>query len=113
MLEAVLENYDEHLASGVLWLHRFMNELDLIDEHRSYFLLAETLRQGDLPVEYIVDKKLIFYGFDFMTASQVDLLKALALRDEVVIPFYSEAYKQTNNFDWINWFDEYNMERMR
>lgn len=110
VLETVLENYDEELSSGVLWLHRFLNELELVDEHKSYFLLAERLREGDLPPEYIAEKTIVFYGFDFMTASQVDMLKALALRADIIIPFYKEAYERTSNFDWINWFDEHNME---
>ncbi|MFT6631691.1 MAG: CRISPR/Cas system-associated exonuclease Cas4 (RecB family) [Bacteriovoracaceae bacterium] len=110
VLETVLENYDEELSHGVLWLHRFLNELELIDEHKSYFLLSERLREGDLDPAYPVNKKIIFYGFDFLTASQVDMLKSFALRDDITLPFYKEAFDKSSNLDWIKWFDEHNLE---
>ncbi|MBT4792318.1 MAG: hypothetical protein HON90_12170, partial [Halobacteriovoraceae bacterium] len=111
VLETVLENYDPDIAKNVLWLQRFLNQLELIDEHGSYFLLSERLRTGDLPPDYVVDRKLVFYGFDFLTASQVDLLKSFALRDEVIVPFYQEVYEKTMNLDWIRWFDDHNLEK--
>ncbi len=105
VLETVLEFYDEELASGVLWLHRFISQLGMIDEHLSYFMLAEKLREIEPPPEYETGRTLIFYGFDYMTASQVDLLKAFSLREEVIIPFYFEAYQKSTQLDWIRWFE--------
>jgi CRISPR/Cas system-associated exonuclease Cas4 (RecB family) len=110
VLETVLEHYDPELGEGVLWLHRFLDEMGIVDEHKSYFLLAERLREGDLPPDYNFDKHLVFYGFDFMTASQVDMLKSFALRDNVYIPMYKDSYEKTQMLDWIRWFDGHNTE---
>jgi CRISPR/Cas system-associated exonuclease Cas4 (RecB family) len=112
VFEAVLENYDDELAQGVLWLHRFLDEMGIIDEHKSYFLLSERLRAGDLPVGYVTGRNISFYGFDFMTASQVDLIKSFALRENIFIPIYKTAYEKAQNFDWIKWFDEHNLESL-
>jgi hypothetical protein len=110
VLETVLEHYDSNLGEGVLWLHRFLDEMGIVDEHKSYFLLAERLREGDLPPDYSFDKNLVFYGFDFMTASQVDMIKSFALRDNVYIPMYKDSYEKTQMLDWIRWFDGHNTE---
>lgn len=110
VLETVLENYDEELAHGVLWLNRFMENLSIVDEHKSYFLLAEILRAGDLPPSYKSEKNIVFYGFDFLTASQIDLLKALGLRSTIIIPFFKDVYEKSVAVDWVNWFDEHNLK---
>ena len=110
VLETVLENYEEALSHGVLWLHRFLDQLEIVDEHKSYFLLSERLRQGDLDPGLEQDRNLLFYGFDFLTGSQVDLLKSIALRDNVIIPFYKQAYEKSISTDWVNWFDPHNQE---
>ena len=109
VLETVLEHYDSELSEGVLWLHRFLEEMEVIDEHKSYFMLAERLREGDLPPDYPTEKTIVFYGFDFMTGSQVDLLKSIALRDNVFLTLYKEAYDKTQMLDWVQWFDEHNL----
>ena len=109
VLETVLENYNKELREQVLWMQRFLEQLDIIDEHKSYYLLSEALRESYLPPEYEHEQFLIFYGFDFLTGLQVDLLKAYALRSEVHIPFYKSAYENSLHLDWINWFDTNNL----
>lgn len=109
VLETVLENYDESISHQVLWQQRFIQELDLIDEHRSYYMLSERLREGNLGPEE-VPRNICFYGFDYLTALQVDLLKALAMRDHLYIPFYKKAYDKASGLDWIKWFQEHESE---
>lgn len=109
VLEEVLEHYDEELKQGVFWLYRFIQQLNIVDEHRSYFMLSERLREGDLDPAYPRERQIIFYGFDHLTASQVDLLKSMALRDDLYLSFYKSAYESSRSFDWINWFDEHNL----
>lgn len=112
VLETVLENYDDTLREGVLWLHGVLDQLDIIDEHRSYFLLSDRLREGSLPPEYPEDRSIIFYGFDFMTGSQVDLLKSFSIRNDIYIPFYKNAVARAQSSDWIKWLDEHNTEHI-
>ena len=110
VLETVLDHYDEELKESVLWLHRFLEQLEIVDEHKSYFLLSERLRSSEVPVDYPRERNLVFYGFDFLSASQVDLFKSLALRNDVSIPIYKTVFEKSQGFDWINWFDEHNRE---
>lgn len=107
ILKTILENYDEELAGGVLWFHKILEQMDVIDEHRSYFLLAERLRQGDLPPTYESNRTIVFWGFDFLTGSQIDLLNALGIRNEIVIPFPFEAYDKSKDLDWIKWITKF------
>ena len=83
VLQTILEDYDEELSGAVFWFHKLMMEMDIIDEHRSYFLLSEILRAGDLPPLYKTGQTYIFWGFDFLTASQVDLLNAMSIRENI------------------------------
>lgn len=106
ILKTILEEYDEDLSGAVYWFHKLMMEMDIIDEHRSYFLLAETLREGDLPPIYKSNRSIIFWGFDFMTASQVDLLNSLAIRSDLYIPFYKSAFDKSKDLDWIKWLSK-------
>lgn len=110
VLETVLDHYDSELKESVLWLHRFLEQMEIVDEHKSYFLLSEKLRSSNVPVDYPSDRNLVFSGFDFLSASQVDLFKSLGLRDNVYIPIYRDVYEKSQNSDWINWFDEHNLE---
>lgn len=107
ILETILENYDQELATGVLWFHKVLSQMDCIDEHRSYFLLSERLRNGDLPPTYQSNKTILFWGFDFLTGSQVDLLNALAIRNDVNIPFSALAYEHSKDLDWIKWLTKF------
>ncbi len=106
VLETVLEDYSEELAGAVFWFHKVMMEMDIIDEHRSYFLLSERLREGDLPPLYKTNQTYVFWGFDFLTASQVDLLNAMGIRENVIVPFYKYAYSKSSDLDWIKWLSK-------
>lgn len=109
VLETVLDEYDEQLKESVLWFHRFLNELEIVDEHKSYFLLSEKLRTADINPSYPQDRQIVFYGFDHLAASQIDLLKSLALRNDIHIPIYKDVFKKSQGLDWVNWFDEHNL----
>jgi hypothetical protein len=110
ILQTILEEYDEELGGAVFWFHKLMIEMDIIDEHRSYFLLSERLREGDLPPLYKTNQTYIFYGFDFLTASQVDLLNALGIRDNIFVPFPRQAYEKSTGLDWIKWLSKSDAE---
>lgn len=110
VLESVLDQYNSDIKRSVLGMHKVLEELGIFDEHKSYFTLAEKLRAGDLPIEYPIEKRLVFYGFDFLAPSQIDLLKAYAIRDEVLIPVFEEVYKSRTQMDWISWLGEDDLE---
>jgi hypothetical protein len=110
VLESVLEQYNSDIKRSVIGMHKVLEQLDIFDEHKSYFTLAEKLRAGDLPIEYPIEKRLVFYGFDFLAPSQVDLLKAYAIRDEVLIPVFEEVYHSKTQMDWISWLGEDEVE---
>jgi hypothetical protein len=106
VLESILDQYNLDIKKSVLGMHKVLEQLAVFDEHKSYFTLAEKLRAGDLPIDYPVEKRVVFYGFDFLAPSQVDLLKAYAIRDEVLIPVFEEVYNAKTNMDWISWLGE-------
>ncbi len=110
VLETALEEFDPNIALGVMRMHQVLNSLDIYDEHRSYFELSEQLRSGDIPITYETERAIVFAGFDFLSASQVDLLKAYAIRDEVMVPVYKNVYENRSALDWVSWLESDNSE---
>lgn len=105
VLETALEHFDENIALGTIRMHQVLEHLDIYDEHRSYFQLSEQLRSGDIPITYETERNLVFLGFDFLSASQVDLLKAYSIRDNVIVPAYEQVYNSLSDLDWLKWLD--------
>ena len=118
VLETALEHFDEKIAFGTLRMHQVLNQLDIYDEHRSYFQLSEQLRSGELPITYgpvanDEGRNIVFFGFDFLSASQVDLLKSLAIRDNVIVPVYQKVYESLSGMDWLSWLDADEAEKIQ
>ena len=111
VLETALEHFDDKIALGTLRMHQVLNQLDIYDEHRSYFQLSEQLRSGDLPITYETERNLIFLGFDFLSGSQVDLLKSYSIRDNVIVPVYAKVYENLSDLDWLSWLDGDDVEK--
>ena len=107
VIETALEDYDQETQNAVKSFHTVMQLQNVIDEHLANFLLSERLRKGDLPPSYDNEKILVFWGFDFLSAVQVDLLKALSIRNEVIVPTVSNVYKKSQPSDWIQWLCEH------
>jgi len=106
VLESVMDQYSFELKKAVLGMHSILEQLNYFDEHKSYFILAEKLRAGDLPIDYPQEKQIVFYGFDFLAPSQVDLLKAYAIRDDIILPIFNDVFRQKTHLDWISWIGD-------
>lgn len=110
VLTTILENCDDEIANSVLWFHRTIEQLELIDEHKSYFLISEKLREGNLPILLESEKKYIFMGFDFLTPAQIDMIQSLAIRNDVYIPFNQKVFEKAKDFDWIKWITRFDSQ---
>ncbi len=113
VLSTILENYDDEIKNAVLWFHRTLEQLELIDEHKSYFLISEKLREGNLPILLKSEQKYVFMGFDFLTPAQIDMIQALAIRNDVYIPFQSEVFNKSKDFDWIKWITRFDTKILK
>ena len=80
--------------------------------NKAYNLLSEFLRQEvERPIE---GGNYLFIGFSHLTPLQVDLIKSLGIRNDVLIPVYSEMLKIAHKSDWISWLeniDDYVIEK--
>ncbi len=102
-MEEILEHYHLEVSNGVRMLWTSMSNLDLYDEHASYSLLAETYRQSPSPFEYSLENRVIFHGFGHLSGVQIDLIKSIAIRQEVIIPYRASLYRNRYQTDWISW----------
>lgn len=102
-VDEILEHYHPEVRSGVKLLWSSMDNASLYDEHSSYSLLASAYRSTPSPFEHLSEEKIIFYGFGHLSGVQIDLLKSLAIRQEVIIPYRKSLYQKRYQTDWISW----------
>jgi CRISPR/Cas system-associated exonuclease Cas4 (RecB family) len=109
-IEAVLNEYDDVSRISVLAYYQFLNEQGYVEEHSRYYILSELLREYN--VDVVEEKRnIIIMGFTFMSASQVDLIKAMGILHDVYIPFPKEVYENSIDSDWVMWIDkEHNIQ---
>lgn len=102
-VEEILDHYHPQVRDGVKVLWTSMINADLNDEHSSYSLLARAYRETPSPFEFAEEQKIIFHGFGHLSGIQVDLLKSIAIRQEVIIPYRRSLYQKRYQTDWISW----------
>ncbi|MBT3585720.1 MAG: hypothetical protein HN509_12520 [Halobacteriovoraceae bacterium] len=102
LVREVFSNYDSKIADALQTFWLVADQLDIIDEQRAYDLVSESIRQltGDDDLD---QRSLVFLGFSHMAASQIDLLQALSIRQNIHVPFPKSAYLKTQGSDWIRW----------
>ena len=101
LIKPVLDEYPEELRGFVLYFYQIMDELNYLDEHKAYRQIADYYRQADVDHEM---KTYVFWDFLYLSGSQIDMINALAVRNQVIIPYELEVYHRTLSSDWIRWF---------
>lgn len=100
-LGPVLEEEPQEIAHAVTLFWKLLELTGYKDEHGGYQILSETLRSSEENEK--LRKNFIFWGFQHLNGQQVDLLKALAIRYEVIVPFPSTLRPLLKRSDWISW----------
>jgi hypothetical protein len=105
LLDEVLDFFDQDLAKGVRDLWRLYDLWGtFLDEHQAYQLMSKFASEEQLEkIQKILPPKLIFWGFDHLSGTQIDLLKNLALYFEVDVLYSKELYRVKKSTDWISW----------
>lgn len=96
MLAEFLKEIDEVTTRSVLLFWTFLQNEQLIDEHLSYQILSE--------MEEVDEERAIWImGFKHLSGIQIDMLKMLSEKTEVVVFFPKDVYLETIGSDWIRW----------
>lgn len=105
IVEEILEDFDDELAQVIRYFWAYMDQRPLFDEHSVYRQIVTAIRESNAKlVEFFEEEKnIIFWGFSFLSNEQVDLVKALAIRFSVYVPFYNDLLEKTKNSDWVSW----------
>jgi RecB family exonuclease len=103
-LASVLEEQPEEIRQAVSLFWRLLDVTGFVDEHGAYSLIAETLRSIEEKPE--LKKTYVFWGFQHLNGQQVDLVKALAIRYEVIIPFPHSLKDKLKRSDWLSWLND-------
>lgn len=103
-LTSVLEEQPEVIRQAVQLFWKLLDVTGYLDEHGAYQQIAERLRSSEEQEK--LQKTYIFWGFQHLNGQQVDLLKALAIRYEVIIPFPLTLKEKIKKSDWISWLKD-------
>jgi CRISPR/Cas system-associated exonuclease Cas4 (RecB family) len=103
-LTSVLDEQPLIIRTAVLLFWKLLEVTGFHDEHSAYREITERLRSLDSREE--LDSTYIFWGFQHLNGQQIDLLKALAIRYNVIVPFPLELRKQVKRSDWISWLQD-------
>lgn len=110
ILESILDEYDPILKKAVKYFYKIMIANKFIDEHESYFILADFFREMD--GDEGQNKNYVFLGFNFFSGAQIDFIKALSIKNNVHIPFSKIVFDQAIQTDWIKWVADYNLNKV-
>lgn len=100
-LTSVLDEQPEEIKRAVQLFWQLLDVTGYQDEHGAYQLITEALRSREEIEE--LKKTYIFWGFQHLNGQQVDLLKALAIRYQVIVPFPLELKDKLKRSDWLSW----------
>lgn len=108
LIEEILEEFAEEVQAAIKLFWLVCEQLELVDEHKTYSLLSEAYRTLENPVndKAMIEghgERFIFWGFRHLSALQVDFLKALSLRHEIYIPLPQAVFSSLQNSDWPCW----------
>lgn len=111
LIKEVLPHFDSVVGQAVEIFWHYCNHIDLVDEHRGYQLLSEAYRQIDHPIlknshHRAPVQNIIIWGFSHLSAGQIDLLKALAIYNDVYIPIPKTVYSAARSSDWVRWLSD-------
>lgn len=96
MLSEFLKEIDEVTTKSILVFWSFLQSEKLIDEHLSYQILSE-----DEKIER--SKPIWIIGFKHLSGIQIDMLKLISEKTDVLVFFPKDIYPETLSTDWIRW----------
>jgi CRISPR/Cas system-associated exonuclease Cas4 (RecB family) len=109
VIDEVLTHYPVDLQKAVKLFHVYLENSELVDEHRSYQLLSDYYRH-DFDPHLNESYSYIFWGFEFLSGGQVDYLKTLSKFETVIIPIHKDVYQNAIDWDWVKWLETENTE---
>ncbi len=104
-LSTVIDEQPEQIRVLVQLFWKLLDLSGFSDEHGAYHMIAERLRHTE-EIESL-NKTYVFWGFQHLNGQQVDLIKALAIRYEVIIPFPLSLKDKLKKSDWPTWLRDH------
>lgn len=100
-LSTVIEEESSDIQQALKIFWQLLDATGFSDEHGAYQKISEGLRSSE--EHDSLKKAFIFWGFQHLNGQQVDLLKALAIRYHVIIPFPLSLKEKLRRSDWVSW----------
>lgn len=103
-LQSILEEESPEVTEVVTLFWKILELTGDLDEHGAYHVLSQELRSAE-EVESLKGAY-VFHGFQHLNGQQIDLLKALSIRYNVIVPFPVELKDSLRSSDWVSWLKD-------
>lgn len=103
LAQEVLEKFPTESSKAITAFWRYMDERNICDEQGRYAALTQVYLASGSEKEQGEKENLAFCSFSNMSGAQIDLVKALAEKHDVYIPFNRRVYQDVRNSDWVSW----------
>jgi len=116
LIEEILPEFGEEVATALRLFWAVCEQLELIDEHKTYALLSQAHYSLENPLNLKTQKNdeeecFIFWGFRHLSSLQVDYIKALSHHYDIYIPLPKAVLSLIKNSDWPSWLGAKVQER--
>lgn len=101
IISTILNEFPDETSRPVKLLDKILNLTGFMDEHSAYAYLAQEVRSNE--TINLKNENIVFWGFSHLNGQQIDLLKALSLRNKIFIPLPIHLKNKFKRGDWVNW----------
>lgn len=88
---------------GVFW--NYLSMQNILDEHGTYSVLGAIYKGLDENAYLLKNRRLVFLGFKHFSGTQIDMLKSLAIHNDVYIPIPDLVLQNASALDWPSWLE--------
>ena len=108
LIDEILNDFSDEVANPIRLFWIYLENAKVIDEHQSYSVVTNELRNENSEVikhlnDELIPKNYIFWGFRHMTGVQVDFLKSLSITNKIYILQPSLVLSSLLMSDWVSW----------
>jgi hypothetical protein len=100
----VIEELPSESQKVILLFDQLIKNLEILDEHAAYSYIAQFIKENQ-QVKF-EDNSIVIWGFSHLNGQQIDLIKALSLRNKVLIPIPIHLKEKIKKGDWISWLKD-------
>lgn len=109
-LQDVLSGFDPKIEKCFLVFWQIFEQLEIIDEQKSYELMATVLSKEETEIQ---GDSFFVLGFNFLSNNQLKMFERIALRNNVYFPLSEYVFENLSDQDWPRWLQNPELKKLK